>query len=239
MAPPSRSSCSASACSGMHELGRFGWRWVSVDLVWATLAGLAVGALLGTAVAHLVLFLRRTHQEAVGLDDFLALGLIALAYGAALLVHAYGFLAVFAAGLALRRIEQRATGDEIDSVAETIAMNDDAEVAVQPETAPAYMAQAVLGFNEQLERIGEVAIVVLVGALLVDNLTLDAIWFVPVLLLLIRPVSVVLGLRGSRTLPAQRRLIAWFGIRGIGSLYYLTFAIAHGLDDDLARRLAE
>jgi NhaP-type Na+/H+ or K+/H+ antiporter len=224
---------------GHHELGAFGLRWVTVDLIWATLAGLAVGVLLGTAVAQFVLFLRRKHREAVGLDDFLTLGLIALAYGAALLIHAYGFLAVFAAGLALRRIEQRATGSNLDAVARSIEMNDDADVAVQPDTAPAYMAQAVLGFNEQLERIGEVAIVVLVGALVIENVTTDAIWFVPVLLLLIRPVSVALGLRGSHTLPAQRRLIAWFGIRGIGSLYYLAFAIAHGLDDTLARRLAE
>jgi sodium/hydrogen antiporter len=224
---------------GHHDLGALGRRWITIDLVWATVAGLAIGAILGTAVAHLVLFLRKEHKEAVGLDDFLALGLIALAYGAALLVHGYGFLAVFAAGLALRRIEQRATGDDLDAVAETIAVTDDAHVAVQPETAPAYMAQAMLGFNEQLERIGEVAIVVLVGALLIGNFTGDAIWFVPLLFLLIRPLAVALGLRGSCTQPAQCRLIAWFGIRGIGSLYYLSFAIAHGLDESLARQLAE
>ena len=49
----------------------------------------------------LVLYLRRVHREAVGLDEFLALGLIALSYGIALLVNAYGFLAVFAAGLSV------------------------------------------------------------------------------------------------------------------------------------------
>ncbi|CAA9579917.1 MAG: hypothetical protein AVDCRST_MAG49-4678, partial [uncultured Thermomicrobiales bacterium] len=54
-----------------------------------------------------MLYLRKAHAEAVGLDDFLALGLIALAYGAALLAHGYGFLAVFAAGWALGRIERR------------------------------------------------------------------------------------------------------------------------------------
>ena len=86
---------------------RFGWRWLAVDVLWAVVAGVAIGAVLGTAVGQLVLYLRRTHREAVGLDDFLALGLIALAYGAALLAHAYGFLAVFAAGLALRRSSGR------------------------------------------------------------------------------------------------------------------------------------
>jgi NhaP-type Na+/H+ or K+/H+ antiporter len=52
-----------------------------------------------------VLYLRVRHREAVGFDEFLALGLIALSYGIAVLAHTYGFLAVFAAGLALRRTE--------------------------------------------------------------------------------------------------------------------------------------
>lgn len=222
---------------GHHELGTLGWRWFTIDLVWATVAGLATGALLGTAVGHLVLYFRRKHKEAVGLDDFLTLGLIALAYGAALMIHAYGFLAVFAAGLALRRIEQLTTGADLDSVARELVVGDDVEV--RPETAPAYMAQAVLGFNEQLERVGEVAAVVLVGAMLSGSLTVDAVWFVPLLLLVVRPLAVALGLLGSRTMGTQRRLMAWFGIRGIGSLYYLTYAIAQGLEEPLARHLAD
>ncbi|HSK09608.1 MAG TPA: cation:proton antiporter, partial [Vicinamibacterales bacterium] len=91
---------------GLHEIGTGGWRWVFVDLLWAVPAGLAVGALAGTAIGRLVVYLRRAHGGAAGLDDFLALGLIALSYGVALLIHSYGFLAVFAAGLALRRIER-------------------------------------------------------------------------------------------------------------------------------------
>jgi hypothetical protein len=69
-------------------------------------AVLGIGALLGLLIGRLVIYLRREHKEAVGLDDFLALGLIALSYGVALLAHAYGFLAVFAAGLALRSTER-------------------------------------------------------------------------------------------------------------------------------------
>jgi NhaP-type Na+/H+ or K+/H+ antiporter len=49
------------------------------------------------------------------------------------------------------------------------------------------------------------------------------------MLLLVRPLSVAAGLAGSRISPVQRGLIAWFGIRGIGSLYYLSFAIHQGL----------
>ena len=96
---------------GLHEIGAFGWRWLAVDVGWAVLGGLAIGGGLGTLVGRLVLYLRRTHQEAVGLDDFLVLGLITLSYGIAVGLYAYGFLAVFAAALAVRRIEMQHTGE--------------------------------------------------------------------------------------------------------------------------------
>ena len=57
------------------------------------------------------------------------------------------------------------------------------------------------------------------------------------LLLVIRPVSVAVGLFGSNTSASQRGLIGWFGIRGIGSLYYLMYATNHGLDRELAANL--
>jgi NhaP-type Na+/H+ or K+/H+ antiporter len=82
---------------GLHDLGPWGWRWLAVDVLWGSACGIAVGAGLGFAIGKLVLFLRREHKEAVGLDDFLSLGLVALSYGAALLLKGYGFLAVFAA----------------------------------------------------------------------------------------------------------------------------------------------
>ncbi|HEX8670761.1 MAG TPA: hypothetical protein VF710_02685, partial [Longimicrobium sp.] len=51
--------------------------------------------------------------------------------------------------------------------------------------------------------------------------------------------SVYAGLVGSRSTGLQRGMIAWFGIRGIGSVYYLTFAMQHGLPEELSRPLAE
>jgi NhaP-type Na+/H+ or K+/H+ antiporter len=228
---------------GLHELGDFGWRWVAVDLVWATGAGLGIGWALGTLVGRLVLYLRRQHKEAVGLDDFLAFGLIGLSYGCALLLHAYGFLAVFAAGLALRRLEQRegggvASADPVEQAMidpdRTVAEN----VAVHPEYAPTFMAQAVLGFNQQAERIGEVAIVIAMGALLwAVQWESAALWFVPLLLLVIRPVAVRVGLAKSSVSRNQRWLLGWFGIRGVGSLYYLMFAVNKGLPPALADQL--
>jgi NhaP-type Na+/H+ or K+/H+ antiporter len=223
---------------GLHDLGDSAWRWFAVDLVWAVVAGLAVGGLLGTLVARLILYMRRAHKEAVGTDDFLALGLIALSYGGALLIHAYGFLAVFAAGAALRRIERRHTFAPVEEIRELAKVGKDHEVATHEEKAPAYMAQAVLGFTEQLERIGEVAVVVLVGAVITARyLPSEALWFVPLLLLVIRPAATTAGLLGCRIAAAQKMLIGWFGIRGIGSIYYLMYAIDQGLPRPAAETL--
>lgn len=230
---------------GLHDLGTAGWRWVAVDVVWATAAGLATGWVLGTATGRLVLYLRRQHKEAVGLDDFLALGLIALSYGCALLLHGYGFLAVFAAGVSLRRLEQRESGPEgsmsLPSLQEAMTHPDRHIVetaAVDARHAPAFMAQAVLRFNEHAERIGELAIVITIGALLwAVQWHAAEWWFVALLLLAVRPLAARVGLAGASVSRSQRWLIGWFGIRGVGSLYYLMYAVNHGLDAELAQRL--
>ena len=201
---------------GLHEIGEFGWRWLAVDLLWASAAGIAIGAVLGTSLGRLVMYLRREHKEAVGYDNFLSLGLIGLAYGLALLCHAYGFLAVFAAGVALRRVERQG-------------------VTPAAEDAP---ANAMLSFNEQLDRIGELCAVIVIGLLLWAVQWQHASWwFVAALLLGVRPASVALGLAAARILPTQRRLIGWFGIRGVGSLFYLVYAINHGIAPALAEVL--
>lgn len=225
---------------GLHEIGDSGWRWLAVDVVWATGAGLAVGTICGALIARLVIYLRREHREAVGLDDFLALGLIGLSYGIALLVHSYGFLAVFAAGLALRRVERQDTGDATADI-QTATPAGRPEDATNRDSAPAVMASAVLAFNEQLERIAEVAIVIVLGAMLASLTWASPLlwWFIPVLFLLIRPAATFLSLAGGRTTVGQRAIIAWFGVRGVGSIYYLAYALTHGLGGSEGRELAE
>ncbi len=224
---------------GLHELGDWGWRWWVIDVLWAIPGGLLIGGALGALTGMLVVYLRREHKEAVGLDDFLALGLVALAYGVAHLAGTYAFLAAFAAGLALRAVERRASHDKpTEEIEAAAASGEEEEIAVDPDAAPAYMASAVLGFSEQLERIGAVALVVLVGALLsYAEWTWNTLWFVPVVLLVIRPISVWVGLLGAEVMPVQRKMIAWFGIRGIGSVYYLMFAETHGLPDNASWRI--
>jgi NhaP-type Na+/H+ or K+/H+ antiporter len=189
---------------------------------------------LGTVVGRAIIYLRTQRLEALGSDEFIALGLIALTYGLALLTFTYGFLAVFAAGLALRRI------DEPAAVATQI-VNTELSAEDRRATgshAPAHMMRQVERFNSQLESFAEVAIVLVVGVLLASTRFQPAVlWFVPLLFLVIRPVAVAVGLLGTDAQPAQRRLMAWFGIRGIGSLYYLLYAINHGIQPALAKQL--
>lgn len=169
------------------------------------------------------------------MEEFLALGLIAFSYGLALLIHSYGFLAVFAAGLGLRRIGHARFKTVITKVSpwRQKPVASDMRANGAPET-PGQMANALIDFNEQLERIVEVAVVVLLGSMITtQSFTPTVLWFCVLLFVFIRPIAVALGLMGSRTPRKQIRLLAWFGIRGLGSLYYLMYAINHGLPDQV------
>ncbi|OYY95780.1 MAG: sodium:proton antiporter [Hydrogenophilales bacterium 28-61-23] len=217
---------------GLHDLGVGGWRWLALDVLWAIVGGVLIGGALGALIGRLVVYLRGRHQESVGLDEFLALGLIALAYGVAVLSLASGFLAVFAAGLALQRVKEQPREGSNPAILETGLQSSQANeaLATDSEYASAYMMQQVRGFNEQLERIAEMAVVLVIGAMLSYTYLPDgAVWFVPLLFVVVRPVSVWLGLLGAPVSRDQRLLISWFGIRGIGSIYYLMYAINHGL----------
>jgi len=198
------------------------------DVVWALPAGVAVGWGCGTPVGRLALALRRRDQAPEGFEVFLVLGLIALAYGVASAVHAEGFLAVFAAAVALRRIERRETAKAGRSSA-----------AQEAAGTPAAMAHELLVFNRQVERIAEVVVVVLAGALLA-TVQLDgrAFAFAAVVLLVARPVAVAASLAGARVSARERRLLQWFGVRGIGSLYWLAFALNRGTPAEDASVLA-
>lgn len=226
---------------GHHTLGDNWSHWWLVDVAWAIPGGVLIGFAMGTVVGMLILYLRRKYPEVVGGEDFLAMGLIALSYGVALTLNTYGFLAVFAAGLAMRRIEAHAVGHDStpEEVLEEVAEEElEDRAATDATVAPAHMTRSLLHFNEQLERVGEVGIMLLVGAMISTRyLPTVALWFVPLLFLVIRPIAAWIGLLGTQTNRTQRAFISWFGVRGIGSIYYLMFAVVHGLEEEIAREM--
>ena len=225
---------------GLYDFGGSVWRWLALDAFWSILGGLAIGGVLGALVGKLVLHLRTRHQEAVGLDEFLALGLIAIAYGIALLSSASGFLAVFAAGLALQRVKgySKLAGPAM-AVETGIAPGTGSakNLATHSHHAGTYMMEAVQGFNGQLERIAELIVVMVAGAMLsYTSLPGLTVWFVLILFFLARPLAVWLGLLGAPGVSRdQRMMISWFGIRGVGSIFYLMYAINHGLPEPLGK----
>lgn len=225
---------------GLHDLGAWGWRWLVFDVLWGIAGGLLIGGVLGTLIGKLVVYLRSRHKASVGFDEFLALGLIALAFGLAVLSRTYGFLAVFAAGLALQRVQEQPDQTSSSAPKETGLQSKQAKEALATDSdfASAFMMQEIRGFNEQLERIAEVTVVLVVGGMLAYiDLPTYASGLILLLFLVVRPISVWLGLLGAPVSRDQRILISWFGIRGIGSIYYLMYAINHGLPGPLAEEI--
>jgi NhaP-type Na+/H+ or K+/H+ antiporter len=206
---------------------------------WGFVAGAGSGWLLGDVVGRLVVYLRKRYRSALGMEEFLTLGLIALSFGAADLIGGNGFIAVFITGVAVRNIEARNSGDRPAS--EIMSQIDGAgneKLATDPRTASAYMTQEVLGFNQQLEHIAEFTMVLLAGMLLsstgfaVEGVVLAALLFV-----VVRPVAIGIALLGATRTPLQQGLLTWFGIRGIGSLYYLLYALQYPWSAGAAARL--
>lgn len=208
------------------------WRWFGIDFCWGTSVGLAVGFGVAALVGKYVLHLRTIHRSAVGLGFLLAPGLIALSYALGELAHGYGFLSVFACAVTLRWLEMKSAAPGKVPELPLIAVSSHArfEAAVNPSTAPLFLVELLLQFTDQLEQIGELVIVVIVGALLTPA-TFAGKNLADLLLLffIIRPLAILVGLARTPLGNAEKGLIAWFGIRGIGSLYYLAYAVQHGL----------
>ncbi|MEO0456534.1 MAG: sodium:proton antiporter [Cyanobacteria bacterium P01_A01_bin.114] len=188
-------------------------QWLLIDFVWAIAAGIAMGF----AVASLLLWLDKHVQRSQPtedlMEDLIALSTILLTYSLTELINGYGFLAVFVAGLTVRKHYH----------------------------TEHHRKKAQLHFIEQVEKLLEVVAILLLGSLLrfnaIGNYLMDAFMMSGLLLLVIRPLGAQLSLVGS-SLPATKRwLIGWFGIRGLGSLYYLTYALGKGLSGDVAERL--
>ncbi|HEX5286935.1 MAG TPA: sodium:proton antiporter [Polaromonas sp.] len=229
---------------GLHNLGEFSLNWVLVDVLWATFGSIAIGVVGGVALARLGWKLRREPHKHELLDDFLGLGLIGVVYGLTVMLHAWGFLAVFFAAVALRQTElklAKATPDAVDdrTFQESVATNTPAGTDPDPEPLPT-VSEGSLVFKEHLERLSELVLILLIGgSLFLSSWRWDAVGLALFLFVVARPISVLIGLLGTRTTWRVMGMTGWFGVRGIGSLYYLMYAIQHGLPEPLALQLIQ
>ncbi|MCO8168811.1 sodium:proton antiporter [Pseudomonas sp. 21LCFQ02] len=222
--------------------------WVLKHLLWGVPAGLLLGYGMGRGVGQLMIHLRiRNADSTTSPNDFLALALIALSYVTAQALGAFGFLAVFAAGFGLRQAEARITHSELPSehvaqpvLAHTRVERERATVTQIEELSDSQLAAGVmmgdmLLFGNLIERAMEVLLITLLGASLALYWDWRAIPLGLALFCIIRPASVWL-LLGRKLFDArQKALVGWFGIRGIGSLYYLFYALGHGLQPQIAQ----
>lgn len=227
-----------------HGSADFNWvqGWLLKNIVWGVPVGLLLGYGLGRGVGHLMIYLRIKHSDSTSSpNDFLALALIAIAYVAAEGLGAFGFLSVFAAGLGLRQAEVRSTQSEIPAeyVAKPVLghMHSEPEagtVTSHEELSDSQLAAGVmmgdmLAFGSLVERAMEVLLITLLGAALASYWDWRAVGLGLALFCVIRPLSVWLLISGRLLTRPQKALVGWFGIRGIGTLYYLFYALSHGL----------
>lgn len=189
-------------------------QWVAVDLVWAIASGIVMGILVAKAIVWIDQQVQRFREVDNLMEDFVALSTILLTYSLTELVNGYGFLAVFIAGVTVQANYYHNPKKRI----------------------------AQLEFTERVEKLLEVGTILILGSLLLIDPMIkyagEGLLVAGLLLFVIRPIGVWISMLGSRIPPPTRWLFGWFGIRGVGSLYYLTYAFGKGLKGELGERIA-
>ena len=211
---------------GLHALEDDNWsnwfkQWIAVDLIWAIAAGIVMGFVVAKSIVWIEKRIQKRRRADELMEDFIAISTILITYSLTEMVNGYGFLAVFVAGLVVQRSYRN------------------------PEKP---LAQ--LEFVEQLEKLLEVGTILLLGSILLFkpmlNYAMQSLLVIILLLFIIRPVGVWISTIGKRPVESHRRtfhpgtrwLIGWFGIRGVGSLYYLAYAFGNGLKGEAAEEIA-
>nr|MCW2728513.1 cation transporter [Aeromicrobium sp.] len=195
---------------GAGTFADWGVKWLAWDVVGMVVVGVLIGMLTGWALARAAFRSKRPSiRTAESGEPLLVLAAVLLSYGLAQVAHSYGFLAVFACAMTLRSMERSADYH-------------------------ALMHEVV----ERLERLLTLIVLLLLGVAisggLLDSLSWRGAALGVGLLLVVRPVTAWIALRvGSRPKkagdtegldPHERLATAFFGIRGIGSIYYLAYA---------------
>ncbi|GAB4548244.1 MAG: cation:proton antiporter [Pleurocapsa sp.] len=205
---------------GIHALEDNNWsnwfkQWVAVDLIWAIAAGIVMGILVAKAVIWLEHKLLSKREIDELMEDFVALSAILLTYSLTEVVNGYGFLAVFVAGIVMQRNYYK--------------------------RQQRHKSLGQLKFVEQIEKLLEVGTIVLLGSMLKMSLIIEhlsqALLIVGFLVFIIRPVGAIISLLGSNLSTINRSFIGWFGIRGIGSLYYLSYAVGKGIETETIQQI--
>lgn len=226
------------------------WTWLLRDVAWALPGGMVLGfglALLTGALATRV----KARSRDTGPNDFLALALLAITYAVAEYLHVSVFLASFAAGLGLRHAEWRVVRRHpnpdlkepsgVHPPAEVLINPNqrDSEVAKHPWASIGLVVSDALSFGDTLERLIGAGVLLFLGIALASYASMSAVVLAALLFFIVRPLAVLAvtvrcGFRWPR-----RLLLGWLGIRGLGSLSYLSYAITHGLPQPSATRLTQ
>ena len=177
--------------------------WLTIDVAWKIFAGLAVGLAVGIALGWLAFRLPNRAKLARTGDGFVALGITLVSYALTEMAHGYGFVAVFVSALAFRSIERDHR-----------------------------YHHSLHEFIEQMERLMMMVLLFLFGAAITGANLLGAVdWavaaFALLTLFLVRPATAWISLLGRSEPAVERAVIAFFGIRGIGSAYYLAYGLGH------------
>lgn len=185
--------------------------WLTFNVVWEIVAGIGCGWLIGRLFGWLTFKMPGDTLAKTG-DGLIAIAATFVSYGVSELLHCYGFFAVFVTALTLRSAHR---GHEFQR-----DMHD---------------------ITEQVERIAMMVLLLAFGGALVGGL-LEGIGGLEILaalliLLVIRPVTGMLGLIGAKATLIEKVTIAFFGIRGVGSFYYLAYGLNHGEFGDEEDRL--
>lgn len=184
------------------------WNWLSFYVVWKIAAGVALGATVGWALGWLLFHIPNRARLSRSGDGFVVVGITCLAYAVTEMAEAYGFVAVFIAALTIRAAERNHRYHE-----------------------------RLHEFAEQLERLLIVILLVLFGGALWDgallgDLTWPAVAFGLIAVFIVRPFSGWIGLVGTTCPIPERAVISFYGIRGLGSFYYLAYSLQHSEFDN-------
>jgi sodium/hydrogen antiporter len=190
----------ALAPTAAWSAGLFG-QWLAVDGLYRIAVGVGSGFALGSLVARMLFIWPRNNALSEIESGLVALAGVLIVYGCTELIEGYGFIAVFVAGLTLRR----------------------------SETEHDYHAK-LHTFVEALERALTAILLFALGAaipLLLPYVTWQVVAIAAALIFIIRPLAAWASLTGTTLHGRQRAVVAFYGIRGVGSIYYLAYAATH------------